>query len=84
MVGFMYFIYVLASEMAQKSYVGSTDDVERRLGEHNEGRGASTSKYRPWRILYTETFVTREEALEREKYLKSRSGRRFLKRVVFV
>lgn len=79
----MYFIYVLKSERFSKSYVGYTDNVERRLEEHNSGRGNFTSTYKPWKLVYTETFEKQSDALEREKFLKSRSGRMFLKEAVF-
>lgn len=79
-----YFVYVLRSVTYPKSYVGSTDNLERRLGEHNKGKSFYTSRYKPWKILYTEEFPSLKEARAREKYLKSRGGRRFLKDVVFI
>lgn len=77
------YVYVLKSKVAKKSYVGSTDNLERRLSEHNNGKSLYTSKYLPWEIIYTEEFQTLKEARDKEKYLKTRSGRRFLKNVVF-
>ena len=77
----MYTVYVLSSLTDKKSYVGMTDDVERRLMEHNSGRSSYTSRHMPWKIIYKEEYATLEEAVGREKYLKSASGRRFLKRI---
>jgi len=80
----MFWIYVLKSEKYDKSYVGSTNDLTRRLSQHNAGLGNFTKNYRPWNMIYTEEFETHTEALQREKFLKSKSGRKFLKSVVFI
>ena len=78
-----YFVYVLKSLVAKKSYVGMTDNLERRLGEHNAKRHVYTKRYVPWAIIYTEQYATLAEARTRERYLKSAAGRRFLKRSIF-
>jgi len=75
----MYFVYILKSLSQQKSYVGITDNLERRLQEHNGGQSIYTKKYRPWVMIYHESYDTIQKAREREKYLKTSSGRRFLK-----
>ncbi len=82
MVGLMY-VYVLKSQSARKSYVGLTDDVRRRLHEHNSGRHAYTKRHMPWIIVHHERCATLNDARTREKYLKSAAGRRFLKVNVF-
>ena len=61
----------------------STNDLERRLFEHNSGKSKSTNRYKPWRVIYTEEHPSEEEARLREKYLKSKNGRQFLKKEVF-
>jgi len=75
------YVYVLKSKVAKKSYVGMTSNIERRLEEHNSGKNFYTKRYLPWEILHMEEFVNLEEARKREKYLKSTSGRRFLKKL---
>jgi len=80
----MYWVYVLQSEKFAKSYVGYTDNVQRRLSEHNAGKSNFTSKYKPWKLKHIESFNLKGEAIKREKFLKSKSGRKFLKDVVFV
>jgi len=77
----MYHTYVLKSINYKKSYVGITDDLERRLCEHNSGRYIYTKRYLPWELIYKEDYKSRIEARKREKYLKSSSGRRFLKKL---
>jgi len=75
----MYTLYILKSDNADKSYVGITNDLERRLVEHNAGRHSYTKRYVPWFVVYTEEFNDRIEARNREKYFKSSTGRRFMK-----
>ncbi|HWO07344.1 MAG TPA: GIY-YIG nuclease family protein [Candidatus Paceibacterota bacterium] len=79
----MYFVYVLKSERSRKSYVGHTDNLEKRLLEHNFGKNTSTKPFAPWVRVYHEEYKSREAAVKREKYLKSRGDRRFFKNVVF-
>ena len=74
-----YFIYILKSGKNGSSYVGHTADLQKRLLEHNNGKSLSTRNKRPWKLIYTEEFQTRSEAMLREKYFKSIEGRRELK-----
>ncbi len=74
-----YYVYVIRSEGHKSNYVGSTQDVEKRLLEHNAGKCRYTSGRRPWVLVYQESYLTRGEAMKREKYLKSGQGREFLK-----
>ena len=74
-----YFVYVLESEIDGRLYIGQTSDIEKRLTEHNSGKTKSTKGYKPWKLVYFERYETRDEALLREKYFKTGSGREFLK-----
>jgi len=78
----MYNLYVLLSEVSGRTYTGITDNLERRLKEHNSGRHVYTKRYVPWKIIYTETLIDRSEAREREKYFKSAAGRRLLAKLI--
>jgi len=78
-----YFVYVLSSTVTKKTYVGSTNDLGRRLLEHNKGKSYFTKRYIPWKIIYTEEFDSMLAARQREKYLKSRSGRRVMVKRLF-
>ncbi|MFA4891008.1 MAG: GIY-YIG nuclease family protein [Candidatus Gracilibacteria bacterium] len=73
-------VYILESEKDQKHYTGYTKDLERRLIEHNEGRVQSTRNRRPLKLIYTETFSSSVEARKKEKFFKTRQGRRELKK----
>jgi putative endonuclease len=77
-----YYTYVLRSIEFERNYVGFSKDIENRLKQHNSGKTFSTKPYRPWRILFYEEFDTQEEALKREKWLKSGVGREFIKSVL--
>lgn len=75
----MYFVYVLKSLKTKSLYKGQTDNLEKRLKEHNNGKVKSTKAFLPWEITYFEEFPSREDAVNREKYFKSGIGRQFLK-----
>jgi len=75
----MFTVYAIRSEVRSYIYVGMTGNLERRLGEHNRGENRSTKAYKPFVLIYTETFETRVEAREKEKYFKSGIGKEFLK-----
>jgi putative endonuclease len=74
----MYYVYVLHSEADHGLYIGFTTDLARRVLQHNEGESKSTSSRRPFRLIYYEAYATDEDALGREKFLKSGAGRRLL------
>jgi putative endonuclease len=73
------FVYVLGAEgrVGTRTYVGWTDDLDRRLDEHNSGAGARSTRGREWVLLYAERYATRGEAMSREWHLKR--DRRFRK-----
>ena len=66
------FVYILGSDGkgGVRTYVGWTTDLERRLGEHNGGTGARSTRGRTWALLYAECYRTRGEAMSREWHLK--------------
>ncbi len=81
MNGFSY-VYILTSEKggADHFYVGLTEDLARRQGQHNPGEVAHTAKHRPWAIKTAVAFRDRVRAAAFERYLKSPSGRAFAKK----
>ena len=78
----MYFVYVLFSNKLNKRYVGSTQDVDRRLTEHNLGKSKFTSSGIPWELIHKESFSTNAEARRREMFLKSGVGRKLLDQIL--
>ena len=67
----MFYIYILQSETTTKFYIGSTSNIEDRLIRHNGGRSKATKTGIPWKLVYTEEFETRSEAIRRELEIKS-------------
>ncbi len=63
----------------KKSYVGQTDDLNRRLTEHNKGQVSSSKPFIPYRLIHYEVYYLKSEALVREKFLKTGKGREELK-----
>ncbi len=66
------FVYVLGScgPGGYRTYVGWTNDLDRRLARHNAGTGARSTRGRIWFLLYAERHQSREEAMSREWHLK--------------
>jgi putative endonuclease len=74
-----HYVYVLQSKKDGKLYVGYTKNIFKRLKVHNKGLSHYTKKYAPWILIYFEGFLNQEDALRREKYLKTSIGKRTLK-----
>ena len=76
-----HYVYILQSlSKPDQVYTGRTEDLKRRLAEHNAGRVPHTSKFVPWEIRAATAFKDLEKAVAFEYYLKSGSGRAFLRR----
>jgi predicted GIY-YIG superfamily endonuclease len=74
-------VYVLQSDVdPTRFYTGCTDDLRARLLRHNRGEVPHASKLKPWRIETYVAFSDRDQARKFENYLKSASGRPFLKK----
>ena len=76
----MFYAYIIKSVHRDYLYKGHCEDLDKRLKEHNSGITKSIKPYIPFEIVYFETFETREEAITREKYFKTSSGRKYLKK----
>ena len=73
-----YYTYVLLSLKDGLHYIGYTNDLRKRFHEHQQGLVFSTKPRRPLELVYYEACRNREDAEQRERYLKSTTGRRFL------
>jgi putative endonuclease len=75
------YVYILQSQInAEHFYIGLTDDLRKRIKIHNAGRVPHTSKWKPWRLKTYVAFSDRARAVNFERYLKSASGRSFVKK----
>ena len=80
----MVYVYLLESvHQRQQHYVGITHDLKQRLAMHNEGKSSHTRNFKPWALVAYIGFADEITALAFEKYLKSGSGKTFLKRHFF-
>jgi len=76
----IYYVYVLLSERDGNIYIGITNDLERRLKQHNRGGNLSTKYRTPLKLIQKEQYKNRIEARQREKFLKSGCGREWIKK----
>ena len=76
----MYYIYVLQSESDLNFYTGFTKDLKLRFEQHNNGYVESTRDRRPFKLVYYEACLDRNDATHRERYLKTSHGKMYLKR----
>jgi len=77
----MFFVYILKSERDKKNYIGHTDNLKRRLQQHNSGKVRSTKHRIPLKLIYIGNFVSREKAIEEEKFFKTHKGYNYLKKI---
>ena len=78
----MYFVCILQSDKDGKFYVGYTNNVRRRVYEHNNGEVSITKHRRPFRLVYLEGYLNQQDATAREKFFKTGWGRTHLKKVL--
>jgi putative endonuclease len=71
-------IYIIQSLVNERYYVGQTENLLKRIDEHNSGKSPSTSHGKPWQIIFQETFPTRSSAMQFESKIKKRDIKRFL------
>ena len=79
----MYHVYVLKSKKDNNLYTGHTENIEKRIKEHNIGKVRSTSKRGPFVLVYKESFNTRSQARWRERNLKTAWGKKQLKSFLY-
>ena len=77
----MHYVYLIQSiSHPDQIYVGCTEDLKKRLSNHNSGTTPHTDKYKPWKIVVYIAFADKTKAYEFEAFLKSGSGREFRNR----
>lgn len=69
----MFFVYILRSLKDGQLYIGSTDDLRRRIEEHNTGKSESTKFRKPFKLIYYEAYISERDARHREHNLKLRA-----------
>ena len=75
----MYYVYVLRSTKSGRLYTGFTSDLRKRLAEHQSSKSPYTKTRGPYELIYYEASTNANDAAAREKYLKTGTGKRYLK-----
>ena len=79
----MYYCYILFSNITNKYYVGSTgDELIERLRRHNSNHDGFTGKANDWKIVHSETFNNKQDALKREHDIKNKKIRIYIERLI--
>lgn len=79
----MFTVYVLQSINFDKIYIGFTSNIENRIIAHNHPANKGwTKSFKPWKVIYTEEFETKADAMNREKQLKNGKGREFIHKII--
>jgi len=78
----MYNVYILRSKKDGRYYVGHTDNLERRMMEHENGKSPYTRNRGPWILVKVEEYRTRSEAMKREREIKRRKSREYIDRLI--
>ena len=73
-----FFVYILFSDSTSKFYTGSTQNLENRIVEHNQGETKSIKHGIPWQLIWQKQLPTRAEAMQLETKIKKRGAKRFL------
>lgn len=74
----MYYAYVIQSEVDGSLYKGHREDLKQRLQQHNNGKTKSIKHKTPYKLIYSEEFSERIDAIKKEKYFKTAAGRRYI------
>jgi len=81
----MYSVYILKSQTTRRFYVGSTEDVSRRLREHNgdlPSLGRSTLTGRPWTVVFSVRYGSRSQAMGAERFIKRMKSRKWIENLI--
>ena len=76
----MYYTYILKSINYDKLYIGSTENLRQRLGDHNSSKSNFTKSFMPWKLVYYEAHISKTFAIKAENFYKTGQGRRQIKR----
>ncbi len=78
----MYYVYIIQSLVDYSYYVGHTNDLDKRLDEHNKGKSKYTRHKVPWKLVYQEIFKTRGEAMKRENEIKRKKRKSYIEWII--
>ena len=79
---FMHKVYIIQSQKNKRYYIGCTNNLEKRLFQHNKGENISTKLGRPWKLITYKIFENQQEAYDCEKKMKSYKGGNAFKKII--
>lgn len=78
-----HYVYILESKKKEGwRYIGSTSDLKKRIDKHNRKENFSTKPYAPFQLIFYEAYLNKEDALRREKYLKTNKGAQIVRQML--
>ena len=78
----MFTMYILQRNTSGRYYIGHTDEMSRRLTEHNSGMAKYTRREKPWKVIYVENYATRSAAMRRELEIKRKKSRQYIEELI--
>ncbi len=79
---FMYWVYILRSDSADRYYIGQTDNPEKRINAHRSGKSEYTRRASDWYLVYKKEYETRKQAQKVENFIKRQKSRTFLEKII--
>ena len=74
----MYYTYIIETLNGKHRFIGHCRNLKSQLNQHNSRNVKATRDNRPWRVIYSEKFKNKNDAISREKYFKSISGQKWI------
>ncbi|WP_420580584.1 GIY-YIG nuclease family protein [Reichenbachiella sp.] len=78
----MFYVYIIYSQSLNKYYVGSTQNLDQRLQDHNNSRSKFTKAGKPWTLKYHNDYETRSEAVKAEMKIKKMKSRKYIESLI--
>ncbi|MES2409900.1 MAG: GIY-YIG nuclease family protein [Bacteroidota bacterium] len=79
----MFYTYIIYSKLLNKYYVGSCQNIEKRINDHLNSRNKFTKTAKDWELKYSEIFVSRSEAYQREMQIKKMKSRIYIENLIY-
>ena len=77
-----HYVYILHSKLLDRYYIGSTQDITKRLEKHLSNHKGYTSRAKDWLVVYSESYLTKSEALLRERKIKSWKSKKMIEKLI--
>lgn len=79
----VYYVYIMYSEKCNQYYVGHSDNVDRKLDEHNSGKGGKyTIRWKPWELVYSGTYESKSLVVNRELEIENKKSTKYIEGLI--